>query len=51
MGYVLPKGTSKYVVQRVGVGDSVKPAPKVLPKLPPAVRIPRPPAQSSSPKQ
>jgi len=50
MGYVLPKGSSRYVDQRSGVGDGVKPVPKVLPKLPHAVKIPRPPTQSNSSK-
>jgi hypothetical protein len=51
MGYILPKGSSRYETGRNGVGDGVKQAPKVLPKLPPAVKIPRPPTQSNSPKQ
>lgn len=50
MGYVLPRGSSKYL-GRERTYDGVKSAPKSLVKLPPPVKVPPPPAQSNSPKQ
>ena len=42
MGYVLPRGSSKYS-ERMRAFDAVKPASKGQVKLPPPVKVPPPP--------
>jgi hypothetical protein len=51
MGYVLPRGSSKYVSPNDVIEKALKPAPKVLPKLPPPVKVPPPLTQSNTPRQ
>jgi len=49
MGYVGKIGSSKYVGPS-DEGRAVKPAPTGPVKLPPPVKVPPPPTQSSAPK-
>jgi hypothetical protein len=55
MGYVLPRGSSRYPgPQQNGanyIEKGAKPAPRIPVNLPRPVKIPPPPTQSTPPKQ